>query len=311
MTLLYYNPLFLEHQTGMHPERPSRLARIIRHLEELKLDQRCERPAWQPATDDQLVRVHCPEYAEEVRKLAAMGGGQIEADTFVSAKSYDAARLASGAACDAVRQVLAGKAQNALCLVRPPGHHALQRGAMGFCLFNHVAVAARCALQEFQVRRVLIIDWDVHHGNGTQDAFYEDGQVGFYSIHRSPFYPGTGAADETGTGPGLGMIRNVPMKFGGSREAFHAAFRSTVEKFADHVRPELVLISAGFDAHRLDPIGSLGLETEDYAELTKVVRQIADQHARGRVVSLLEGGYNIDVLPLCVATHLEGLLAAR
>lgn len=308
MALLYYSPQFLEHQTGMHPERPARLARIMQHLTEKGLDQRCERPVWTPVSDEQLTRVHCPEYAEEVRKFAAKGGGYIEADTVVSAKSYDAARLASGAACDAVRRILDGGAKTALCLLRPPGHHALQRSAMGFCLFNHVAVAARAALAEFHLRRILIVDWDVHHGNGTQDAFYEDGQVGFYSIHRFPFYPGTGAADETGAGPGLGMTHNVPMKFGVTRDAYCDRFRSSLEKFAERVKPELVLISAGFDSHRLDPVGSLGLEVEDFATLTRIVRQIADQHARGRIVSLLEGGYNVEVLPLCVGTHLEGLL---
>ena len=180
---------------------------------------------------------------------------------------------------------------------------------MGFCLFNHVAVAARAALAEHGLKRVLIVDFDVHHGNGTQDSFYDDEQVGFFSIHRYPFYPGSGAADETGAGPGLGYTCNVPVEFGTTRDAYHARYRAALEKFADKVKPELVLISAGFDAHRLDPIGSLGLEVEDFGVLTRVVLQIAKQHAQGRVVSLLEGGYNVDELPKCVAAHLDELLA--
>jgi acetoin utilization deacetylase AcuC-like enzyme len=281
---------------------------VVKHLEETGLIKRCVRPQWEAVTDERLGRVHCLDYVKEVERFATSGGGRIEADTMVSAQSYEVARLAAGAACDATAQVLSGKATNALCLVRPPGHHALQGGAMGFCLFNQVAVAARVALAEFGLSRVLIVDWDVHHGNGTQDAFWTDGQVGFYSIHRFPFYPGSGAADETGAGKGLGMTRNVPITFGTSRADYLAKFTDSLTRFADQVKPELVLISAGFDAHAQDPIGSLGLEVEDFRQLSRVVQQVAATHARGRIVSLLEGGYNVDVLPKCVATHLEDLL---
>lgn len=308
MTLLYYSPRFLDHQTGAHPEKPQRLVSVVKHLEDTGLMKRCERPQWEAVTDERLGRVHCLDYVREVARFAHSGGGRIEADTMVSAQSYEVARLAAGAACDATAQVLSGKATNALCLVRPPGHHALQGAAMGFCLFNQVAVAARVALSEFKLNRVLIVDWDVHHGNGTQDAFWTDGQVGFYSIHRFPFYPGSGAADETGAGKGLGMTRNVPITFGTSRADYLAKFTDSLSRFADHVKPELVLISAGFDAHAQDPIGSLGLEVEDFRQLSRVVQQVATTHARGRIVSLLEGGYNVDVLPKCVATHLEDLL---
>ena len=306
--LLYYSPQFLEHKTGSHPERPARLVEIMKHLEAKELDKKCERPFWGPVSAERLQRVHCSEYVQQVAKFAHDGGGHIEADTTVSTKSYDVALLATGAACDATQRVLKGESKTALCLVRPPGHHALQGGAMGFCLFNSVAVAARAALAEFQLRRVLVIDWDVHHGNGTQDAFWDDGQVGFLSIHRFPFYPGSGAADETGAGKGLGMTLNLPIKFGTSRDDYLAAFRTRLEKFADHVRPELILLSAGFDAHRQDPVGSLGLEVEDFTTLTKIVRQVADTHCGGKLVSILEGGYNVEVLPLCVAAHLEEMI---
>jgi acetoin utilization deacetylase AcuC-like enzyme len=207
--------------------------------------------------------------------------------------------------------VLAGEDRTALCLVRPPGHHALADRAMGFCLFNNIAVAARTAIDEHGLDRVLVVDWDVHHGNGTQDIFYTDDRVGFLSIHRWPFYPGTGAVDETGAGAGLGATRNLPIEFGTPRDAYREKFRHELEDFANRVKPQLVLISAGFDSHRDDPIGSLGLEVEDFADLTQCVLDVANVHAGGRVVSLLEGGYHPKRLAECVAEHLQGLLQSR
>jgi acetoin utilization deacetylase AcuC-like enzyme len=179
---------------------------------------------------------------------------------------------------------------------------------MGFCLFNNAAVAAAHAREGHGVDRVLIVDWDVHHGNGTQDIFYFDGQVSFLSAHRYPFYPGTGAADETGSGPGLGATVNLPLRFGISRRDYRGVFARALEELADRCRPQLVLISAGFDAHALDPIGSLGLESEDFGDLTRLLLNVAKQHAGGRVVSLLEGGYNLDALAESVACHLTTLL---
>jgi acetoin utilization deacetylase AcuC-like enzyme len=181
---------------------------------------------------------------------------------------------------------------------------------MGFCLYNSIAVAAADALERHELDRVLIVDFDVHHGNGTQEIFYEDPRVGFLSIHRHPFYPGSGTADETGSRAGLGTTRNVPIRYGTHRDAYHAAFRSALEDMADRLHPQLVLISAGFDAHEADPIGSLGLEAEDFARLTHVIRDVAGTHAAGRVVSLLEGGYNLATLPQCVLAHVEALGAA-
>jgi acetoin utilization deacetylase AcuC-like enzyme len=243
--------------------------------------------------------------------LAERGGGRLDPDTVVSSASWDAARLAAGAVCDGVDRALRSEDQTAFCLVRPPGHHAIRHRAMGFCLVNNIAVAARVALQEHGLDRILVVDWDVHHGNGTQDSFYDDPRVGFFSIHRWPFYPGTGAADETGVGDGLGTNVNVPVQFGTSRHQYHELFRGKLESLADRIKPQLVLVSAGFDSHREDPIGSLGLETEDFATLTDVVRDIARVHAEGRVVSTLEGGYNPEVLAECVATHLERLSAQQ
>ena len=308
MTLLYSDPAFLRHETGRHPERPERLARITQRLSESGVAARCARPEWAPLHAARLASIHSLDYAAAVAAYAGRGGGQIESDTVVSAASYDVALLAAGAVADAVERVIGGEDNKALCLIRPPGHHALHDSAMGFCLFNNVAIGARLAVTELELDRVLVVDWDVHHGNGTQDAFWTDAQVGFLSIHRWPFYPGTGAADETGSGQGLGMTVNLPVEFGTSREEYLARFRSELERFADKVRPQLVLISAGFDSHRLDPIGSLGLETEDFQPLTKAVLDVAEQHAGGRIVSVLEGGYHIDMLADSVEAHLKELL---
>ena len=308
MTLLYSDPLFQTHQTGAHPERSVRLARIEKFIEYSGLARECRRCAPCQATDEQLQRVHLPEYLQTLQKFAVAGGGHIEADTLVSPQSYDVAKFAAGSLSDAVGRVLKKEDSTALCLVRPPGHHALPGGAMGFCLLNSVAIAAEVALQEYQLNRLLVIDWDVHHGNGTQDIFWESERVGFFSVHRFPFYPGSGSREETGSRAGLGYTCNLPLEFGIARVEYIKAFQSRLETFATWVKPELILISAGFDSHRLDPIGSLGLETEDFAELTDIVLQLAKSHCGGRVVSVLEGGYNVDILPECVGTHLTQLL---
>ena len=311
MTLLYSHPHFLDHDTRPgHPERPERLRQIVAQLETTGLAARCTRPEWQQATRAQIERVHRASYVEAITNLAARGGGRPDPDTVVSTASFDVAQFAAGAACDAVKRVLAGEDRTALCLLRPPGHHALADRAMGFCLLNNVAIAARAAVDEHALERVLVVDWDVHHGNGTQDIFYADGRIGYFSIHRWPFYPGTGATDETGAGAGLGATRNLPIEFGTPRDDYHQRFRRELEDFAARIKPQLVLVSAGFDSHQEDPIGSLGLEVEDFADLTKYVLDVASVHAGGRVVSLLEGGYNPQRLAESVAEHLSGLLEA-
>jgi len=309
MTLLYYDPIFLEHQTGRHPERAERLLHTMRELERRDLVAQCHRPTWQPASESQIATVHSPSYLNGLADFCASGGGRIEEDTVCSTQSLKAATLAAGAACHAVSQVVAGAEKRALCLVRPPGHHALADAPMGFCLLGNVAIAARSAVRELGIDRVLIVDWDVHHGNGTQATFWEDPRVGFLSIHRWPFYPGTGDEDETGSGAALGTKLNLPTEFGTPRSEFIKRFQAGLEKLADRMRPQLVIISAGFDAHRDDPVGSLGLETEDFAALTDLVLDVAGAHAGGRVVSVLEGGYNTSILAVCIALHLERLLA--
>jgi acetoin utilization deacetylase AcuC-like enzyme len=308
MTLLYTDPRFLAHRTGSHPENPSRLVHVSRRLESSDLLGRCQRPPWNPISAERLELVHAAGYTAEVTEFIQRGGGQIEADTVVGPGSLEAALLAAGAVADAVVRVVRGEDKTALCLVRPPGHHARPAAAMGFCLFNNIAIGARVATAELGLDRVLVVDWDVHHGNGTQETFWRDERVGFLSVHRYPFYPGTGAADESGAGAGLGATLNLPLPFGISRPDYIAAFTQSLEKFADHLRPQLVLVSAGFDSHRADPIGSLGLETEDFRTLSRAVHDVARQHATGRVVSVLEGGYNPPVLAECVGLHLTELL---
>jgi acetoin utilization deacetylase AcuC-like enzyme len=311
MTLLYTDPLFLRHQTGHHPECPQRLEAITARLNEAGLPARCKAGVIKPIDVAEVAAVHRPTVIEFAETTCAHGGGRLEADTPVSEDSFSVALAAAGACCSAVEAVLAGEDSTALCLVRPPGHHATPRRSMGFCLFNSVALAARRALSK-GLSRLLIVDWDVHHGNGTQDVFYEDDQVTFFSIHRygRGFYPGTGSADQTGSGRGLGHVFNAALPQGTPREEFVATFRATLHKAAEKSKPELILLSAGFDAHRLDPIGGLGLEVEDYVTLSREVLSVAKTHAGGRLISCLEGGYNLDVLASCVQLHLEELLAA-
>lgn len=302
----------IEHRVpAPHPERPERLQAILRQLEREGYHNTCPMFPVHEATVEELARVHTPDYLADVLHLDATGGGMLDPDTWLLPGSIQAARLAAGAAIDAVSYAMSAPERRALCLVRPPGHHARPSAGMGFCIYANVAVAAADALARFDLSRVLIVDFDVHHGNGTQEIFYESPRVGFLSIHRYPFYPGTGARDETGSGPGLGSIRNIPLPHGTPRPDYLAAFRSGLEKLADRIRPELVLISAGFDAHAEDPVGDLGLEVEDFEILTREIVAVAETHSGGRIVSVLEGGYNVPILAGSVMAHLEGLGAER
>jgi acetoin utilization deacetylase AcuC-like enzyme len=312
MTLLYTDPLFLKHDTGTHhPETADRLRAITARLDKAGLAKKCKAGTFKPVDEETVGKLHTPKMVTAAKQLAEHGGGHLDADTVVSPDSFKVALSAAGACVAAVDAVIDGTGHNALCLVRPPGHHATPKRSMGFCLFNNIALAARHATTTHKLTRVLIVDWDVHHGNGTQDILYEAPDVVFFSIHRygMGFYPGTGAKDETGQGKGLGHIMNAPVKFGTSRKDYHAHFTSTLEKAADKIKPELVLVSAGFDAHAKDPIGSLGLEVEDFVTLTKQALDVAKTHAKGRLVSCLEGGYNLDVLAESVQAHLQELLA--
>jgi acetoin utilization deacetylase AcuC-like enzyme len=313
MTLLYTDPLFLQHDTGLHPETANRLRAVTARLEQTALPSRCHLGVCHPLSGEAVMRIHSPRVVRSVVDMANHGGGHLDADTVVSPESFAVALAAAGACVSAVDAVLRGDDKNALCLVRPPGHHATPTRSMGFCLFNNIALAANHALTAHSLDRVLIVDWDVHHGNGTQDVFYADPRVLFFSIHRfgMGFYPGSGDADETGEGKGLGYTLNMPIRYGTSRKDYQAAFRNALEKAADKIKPQLVLVSAGFDAHARDPIGSLGLEVEDFVWLTRQVRDVARTYCEGRMVSCLEGGYNLEVLAESVQAHLEELLAAK
>jgi acetoin utilization deacetylase AcuC-like enzyme len=313
MTILYTDLIFLEHHTGAHPENAGRLRSIMARLEKSGLMTQCARGGIEPLSEETVAQIHSPAMIQRAKETAARGGGFLDADTVLSRSSFLAALEAAGACVAAVDAVMQNRDHTALSLVRPPGHHATPDRSMGFCLFNNIALAAHHARTAHGLERILIVDWDVHHGNGTQDIFYEDADVFFYSIHRygDGFYPGTGAAGETGAGEGLGRTLNVPVRYGTPRAEYRAMFRNALHKAADVSKPQLVLISAGFDAHVNDPIGSLDLETEDFVELTKNVLEVAKTHAGGRVVSSLEGGYNLDALADSVHVHLQELLAFR
>ncbi len=305
---------FQRHLTGGdHPERPQRLVRIAEELERRGLTARC-RPI--PATLLELDRVravHTDAYIERLRQACAQGLPYIDVpDSAICAESFEIARLAAGGVVNAVDAVMANEIDEAFCAVRPPGHHAERHLSMGFCLFNNIAIAAQHLLDRYGLSRVLILDWDVHHGNGTQHTFEEDPRVLFISLHGHPgiTYPGTGYAHERGRGAGEGFTINVPILPPGREEFWRRAFDDPILPAIERFRPEFVLISAGFDAHRLDPLAPLELETESYGWLTDVLNDIAGRHCAGRLVSVLEGGYHLDALAESVSLHVEQMLSA-
>ena len=303
-----YADAYLDHDTGYgHPERPQRLQAILGAVEASGLDAWLNHIAPRRATTDELALVHDVDHIELIQAMSAEGGGRLGYDTPLCAESYDIALLAAGGVLTAVDAVLDGDVQHAFACGRPPGHHATPTQGMGFCLFNNIALGARYALRKRGLERILIVDWDVHHGNGTQDAFYEDGDVFFFSIHQSPLYPGTGVSRETGLGAGAGLTLNAPVPAGAVDEDYIRVFEETLAPAARDFSPDLVMISAGFDAHEDDPLAGVNLTTEGFAALTRHVRDIADEHCGGRIVSTLEGGYSLLGLSSSVVAHLEAL----
>ncbi|MBI4752680.1 MAG: histone deacetylase [Acidobacteria bacterium] len=308
-TAVLYTPSFLEHQTGVtHPESPHRVSLIKNKLE--SMPDLCWLEPTQ-ASDVDILRCHTPEHLELVQLACTdaqkYGHAALDLDTPVSAGSWEAARLASGGVLSAIDSVMAGESENAFVLVRPPGHHATQNRAMGFCLFNNVAIGARYIQEKHNLERVLIVDWDVHHGNGTQDIFYSDPSVFYYSLHQFPHYPGTGSRSETGSGTGQGYTLNIPLVGGTSAASHVVAFQDGLKTILSRFQPDFILISAGFDAHRFDPLGDMNLSDQDFMTLTQTLKHVAEEQCQGRLVSLLEGGYNLETLPQTVASHVRAL----
>ncbi|MDJ0958503.1 MAG: histone deacetylase [Arenicellales bacterium] len=307
-TGLVFHPDYLLHDTGAgHPERPERLAAIMEYLKQQGVFDLVTLIDPQPAEDMWLHQVHPEEYLKYLEESATKAPFALDPDTTLSEQSYRVAKLATGGVLTAVDEVMAGRITNAFVALRPPGHHALAERAMGFCLINHVAVAARYVQKKYGLKRVLIVDWDVHHGNGTQDIFYSDPTVFYFSTHQWPYYPGTGAADDTGSDDGVGTTLNVPLAAGAGDADVVQAFQHKLVPAAENFRPDFVFISAGFDAHEDDPLAHLQLTESGYEELTRIVKDIAARFADGRLVSLLEGGYSLSALSRSVETHLKTL----
>ncbi len=311
-TGLVYDPTFLAHRVSPHhPERPERLQAIISGLEECGLLEKLTPLRPRMATEDELSAIHSAEYLQRIEQACAAGERYLDSlDTEICRDSYVAARLAAGGVLVAAEAVMRGQVQNAFCALRPPGHHALHGRAMGFCLVNNVAVAARYLQRSHGARRILIVDWDVHHGNGTQAAFYADDSVLYFSTHQFPFYPGTGAATERGQGKGEGYTVNVPLPAGADDAAYERAFKEVLLPAAKSYRPDFVFISAGFDAHHSDPLGGMSVTEAGFRRMLQVVLELARECWAGRLVSVLEGGYNLDALRTCVCDHVLMLTQA-
>ena len=311
-TALVYHPGFLEHDSGPgHPERPERLSAIMERLERNGLLERCVLPTPSEASVESIARVHTPGHVEKVARLSDLDRLVAETpDTLVSPATYRAARLAVGSVQQAVDEVIAGRARNAFCPVRPPGHHAEVNQVMGFCYFNNIAIAARYLQDRHGIEKVAIVDWDVHHGNGTQHSFEEDPSVFFFSIHQFShfFFPGTGARSEQGRGSGIGTVLNAPQPAGQTDADYLRVFREELRPAIDRFEPDFILVSAGFDAHRSDPLANMELSDQGFAEMTREVVGMAADHCQGRLVSVLEGGYDLQALATSVEVHLQVLM---
>ena len=309
-TALIHHPIYEKHDTGYgHPEMPERYRVVI---DAIKSDEELGKALVEITPDKApqgiVQAAHTKEHFRRVEEAFANGLHRLDADTTISMQSFDASLFAAGGAVAAVDAVMQGAAKNAFVAVRPPGHHATAEHAMGFCIFNNVAVAARYAQNKYkEIDRVAVIDWDVHHGNGTQGIFYSDPTIFFFSMHQYPWYPGTGSRGETGQGKGLGATLNVPLKAFTPASEQRRSFEAAISDIASKMRPDLIFISAGFDAHETDPLGQLQLEDTDFTSMTETVMQWADDACEGRVVSCLEGGYNLETLGETARSHVARL----
>lgn len=303
---IIYTEKFKDHDTGPHPEQPKRMDAIVKALQKRFLDE----VNWiepRSATRDELLLVHTEEHINTIRNLAANEGGYADPDTVVSPASFEVAKLSAGAVLDAVDLVVKNPDQSVFTCNRPPGHHCLANRAMGFCLFSNVAIAARYAQTKHNLKNVLILDWDVHHGNGTQDIFYEDDTVFYVSTHQYPHYPGTGGTGETGKGKGEGYTENLPFPAQTQPHMIVDAVNDSLDRILPAFQPELIILSAGFDGHRNDPLGGWLLEESHFAELTRVMMNHAKNYCGGKLISCLEGGYNLKSLASSTVAHCEAL----
>jgi acetoin utilization deacetylase AcuC-like enzyme len=307
-TGIVYDSRYLNHVTGNHPENPTRISTIYNHLEKTGIVKDVIHIKPYSAPLEIIEYNHSKEYIESVRSLSERGGGMLDMDTVVSPRTYETALLAVGGVLSVIDSIMENTIKNGLCLIRPPGHHALRERGMGFCIFNNIAIGALYIQKNHNLKKVAIIDWDVHHGNGTQASFYEDPTVFYLSIHQFPHYPGTGSSHEIGLNEGKGYTLNCPVGSGAGiseyRDVFENRFIPAIKKF----KPDFILLSCGFDAHTDDPLASINLQTEDYRLLTNIVTACSREVCKGRIVSLLEGGYDLNALKSSTYEHLSALM---
>ncbi len=303
-----YDPIYLKHDTGQHVENARRLEAIIAHLEGTGLKQRLTPIKPRAASIGELSLVHDEQYISHIRDVAQKGGGWLDADTVMSSDSYEVALYAAGGVIRATEAVMNGEVNGAFALVRPPGHHATYEQAMGFCLFNNLAIATKCALANYELERILIVDFDVHHGNGTQSAFYNNPHVLYISIHEYPFYPGTGSIEETGGGVAEGTTINIPLPAGSGDTQYLEVFEQIIVPAAIRFKPQLVLVSAGYDTHWADELALMQVSVTGFAQMVKIIKGLGDELCDGRLVFSLEGGYNLTMLAVSVKATFDMLL---
>jgi acetoin utilization deacetylase AcuC-like enzyme len=303
-----YNSIYLKHDTGQHVENARRLPAIISYLEQTGLKPQLTLIEPRAALVEELLLVHQKQYIEQVREAARRGGGWLDPDTVMSPASYDVALYAAGGVIRAVEAVMDGEVASAFALVRPPGHHATSRQAKGFCLFNNIAIATQYALAKYKLERILIIDFDVHHGNGTQETFYDNPRVMYISTHEYPFYPGTGSLEETGGGAAEGTTINIPLPAGCGDSEYLLVFEQIIVPAARRFNPQLILVSAGCDLHWADPLAMMEVSVSGFGQMVRIIKGLADELCSGRLVFTLEGGYNLDALAASVKATFDILL---
>ncbi len=305
---LVYDPIYLKHDTGQHVENAKRLEAIISHLEQTQLKQQLTHIKPRPATTEEISLVHQEQHISHIQDVAQRGGGWLDADTVMSPDSYEVAIYAAGGAIRATEAVMNGEVDSAFALVRPPGHHATPQQAMGFCLFNNLAIATKYALTKYDLKRILIIDFDVHHGNGTQEVFYDNPQVLYISTHQYPFYPGTGRMDETGADEVKGTTINIPLPAGCGDTEYLQALEQIIAPAAKRFKPQLIMVSAGYDSHWADGLALMQVSITGFGQMVKIIKGLADELCDGQLVLSLEGGYNLTALATSVKATFDVLL---